>query len=106
MPDQFAQALELFKRFVFNKVIRRPDVQLLEYKGQLVVMELFEAFASDPDRLLPENTQVRWRKACESGNGMRVLADYISGMTDEFASRLYSNIFSPKQGGIQDSLHM
>jgi len=27
-------------------------------------------------------------------------------MTDEFASRLYSNIFSPKQGGIQDSLHM
>ena len=106
MPEHFAQALELFKRFVFNKVIRRPDVQLLEYKGQLVVMELFEAFASDPDRLLPENTQVRWRKACESGNGMRVLADYISGMTDEFASRLYSNIFSPKQGGIQDSLHM
>ena len=106
MPTHFAQALELFKRFVFNKVIRRPDVQLLEYKGQLVVMELFEAFASDPDRLLPENTQVRWRKACESGNGMRVLADYISGMTDEFASRLYSNIFSPKQGGIQDSLHM
>jgi len=106
MPEKFAQALELFKRFVFNKVIRRPDVQLLEYKGQLVVMELFEAFASDPDRLLPENTQVRWRKACENDNGMRVLADYISGMTDEFASRLYSNIFSPKQGGIQDSLHM
>lgn len=54
----------------------------------------------------PKTPKFRWRKACESGNGMRVLADYISGMTDEFASRLYSNIFSPKQGGIQDSLHM
>ncbi len=106
MPFRFAQALELFKRFVFTKVIRRPDVQLLEYKGQLVVMELFEAFASDPSRLLPDNTQLRWRKAQESGNGMRVLADYISGMTDEFASRLYASIFSPKQGGIQDSFHM
>ncbi|BFT30523.1 anti-phage deoxyguanosine triphosphatase [Alteromonas sp. D210916BOD_24] len=106
MPFHFAQALELFKRFVFTKVIRRPDVQLLEYKGQLVVMELFEAFASDPCRLLPENTQLRWRKAQGSGNGMRVLADYISGMTDEFASRLYASIFSPKQGGIQDSFHM
>ena len=106
MPHGFGEALALFKRFVFRKVIRRPDVQLLEYKGQLVVMELFEAFASDPARLLPENTQERWRKAEEEGNGMRVLADYISGMTDEFASRLYSSIFSPKQGGIQDSFHM
>ncbi|MBU3022734.1 anti-phage deoxyguanosine triphosphatase [Aestuariibacter sp. A3R04] len=106
MPCHYAQALELFKRFVYGKVIRRPDVQLLEYKGQLVVMELFEAFASDPERLLPENTQLRWQKASEEQNGMRVLADYISGMTDEFASRLYSSIFSPKQGGIQDTFHI
>lgn len=106
MPHHFAEALELFKRFVFRKVIRRPDVQLLEYKGQLVVMELFEAFASDPARLLPENTQVRWRNEQDAGNGMRVLADYISGMTDEFATRLYASIFSPKQGGIQDGFHM
>lgn len=106
MPPHFAKALELFKRFVYTKVIRRPDVQLLEYKGQLVVMELFEAFASDPERLLPENTQLRWRKACEEQNGMRVLADYISGMTDEFASRLYGSIFSPKQGGIHDSFQV
>ncbi|MEC8374789.1 MAG: dGTPase, partial [Pseudomonadota bacterium] len=75
-------------------------------KGQLVVMELFEAFASDPARLLPENTQVRWRNEQDAGNGMRVLADYISGMTDEFATRLYASIFSPKQGGIQDGFHM
>lgn len=106
MPDDFHEALELFKRFVLNKVICRPDVQLLEYKGQLVVMELFEAFSSDPQRLLPENTQERWRQAAENGNGMRVLADYISGMTDEFASRLYTTLFSPKHGGIQDGFHI
>jgi dGTPase len=106
MPNTFAQALECFKRFVYQNVIRRPDVQLLEYKGQLVVMELFEAFSSDPERLLPENTQERWHNAQAQGNGMRVLSDYISGMTDEFASRLYANIFSPKQGGIQDGFHI
>jgi dGTPase len=44
-------------------------------------------------------------KACEQNNGMRVLADYISGMTDEFASRLYGTLFSPRQGGIQDNFH-
>ncbi|WP_373318444.1 anti-phage deoxyguanosine triphosphatase [Alteromonas salexigens] len=106
LPTAFSEALELFKRFVYNKVIRRPDVQMLEYKGQLVVMELFEALSSDPERLLPENTQARWRTAQASGNGMRVIADYISGMTDEFAARLYSTLFVPKQGTSQDSLHM
>ena len=105
MPTDFESGLELFKRFVYNKVIRRPDVQQLEYKGQMVVMELLEAFSSDPERLLPENTQERWLKACEQNNGMRVLADYISGMTDEFASRLYGTLFSPRQGGIQDNFH-
>ena len=105
MPTDFENGLELFKRFVYNKVIRRPDVQQLEYKGQMVVMELLEAFSSDPERLLPENTQERWLKACEQDNGMRVLADYISGMTDEFASRLYGTLFSPRQGGIQDNFH-
>ena len=82
------------------------EIQLLEYKGQQVVMELFESFSSDPERLLPLNTQKRWERATEQGNGQRVIADYISGMTDEFASRLYSNMFVPKRGGTHDTLSL
>lgn len=106
LPAAHQQALELFKQFVYFKVIRKPEVQLLEYKGQQVVMELFEAFSSDPSRLLPENTRKRWRIAEESHNGPRVIADYISGMTDEFASRLYSNMFVPKRSGPHDTLSL
>ncbi|MEW9799541.1 anti-phage deoxyguanosine triphosphatase [Alteromonas sp. CYL-A6] len=105
-PDQFEHALALFKGFVFNKVIQRTDVQSLEYKGQLIVMELFEAFSADPQRLLPQNTQKRWQAAQAEGNGMRVIADYISGMTDEFASRLYTSLFVPKTGSVNDNLHL
>lgn len=94
-PAQYNQALSLFKKYVFNRVILKPDIQLLEYKGQQIVMELFEAFASDPLRLLPDNTRQRYRIACEHNNGTRVIADYISGMTDGFASRLYNNLFLP-----------
>jgi dGTPase len=94
-PEQYSQALSLFKKYVFNRVILKPDIQLLEYKGQQIVMELFEAFASDPRRLLPDNTRERHKIACEQNNGLRVIADYISGMTDGFASRLYSTLFLP-----------
>ncbi len=99
LEPEFAHALTVLKQLVYRYVIRKPEIQMLEYKGQQIVMELFEAFASDPERLLPLNTQERWRTSQEQGlNSHRVLADYISGMTDEFAGRLYQQLFSPKAG--------
>ena len=104
-PPLYQQALSVFKKYVFNRVILKPDIQLLEYKGQQIVMELFEAFSSDPIRLLPENTRQRYKAANAENNGQRVISDYISGMTDGFASRLYSNLFLPAgQGGLDKSV--
>lgn len=101
LPEHHHQTLDEFKRFVYRRVIKKPDIQLLEYKGQQVVIELFEAFASDPERLLPENTRQRWENACLNDNGHRVIADYISGMTDGFAARLYGDLFMPRNGSLQ-----
>lgn len=103
-PSPFRQALSIFKVYVFNRVIRKPEIQMLEYKGQQIVMELFQAFASDPQRLLPDNTRQRWSRAHEAGNGHRVIADYISGMTDGFASKLYSSLFMPSYGVAGDKI--
>lgn len=103
-PTVYSDALKLFKDYVFNRVIKKPDIQLLEYKGQQIVMELFQAFASDPKRLLPDNTRKRWLEANKQDNGYRVIADYISGMTDGFASKLYANLFMPSSSSIGDKL--
>ena len=99
-PD-FASTLHVLKQLVFKYVIRKPEIQMLEYKGQQIIMELFEAFASDPERLLPLNTRERWIAANEDDtNPMRVIADYISGMTDGFAGRLHQQLFGSKTAGI------
>jgi dGTPase len=100
----FHQALSIFKTYVFNRVIKKPEIQMLEYKGQQIVMELFQAFASDPQRLLPENTRQRWLEANDAGNGHRVIADYISGMTDGFASKLYGTLFMPSSGVVAEKI--
>jgi dGTPase len=104
LPSPHHQALLVFKNFVFTYVIKKPEIQLLEYKGQQIVMAIFEAFASEPARLLPKNTAQRWRVASEQNQalGMRVIADYISGMTDEYANRVYANLFLPKSHRITD----
>lgn len=98
LNEQYSQLLEILKGFVFKRVIRKSEFQAMEYKGQQIVMELFEAFASDPYRLLPENTKERWLIAQDKKDDvqMRIICDYISGMTDEFAAKLYHSLFTPK----------
>ncbi|WP_432459106.1 anti-phage deoxyguanosine triphosphatase [Agarivorans sp. QJM3NY_25] len=94
MEPPMAQALDVLKRFVLHYVIQTPEIEMTRFKGQQVVMELFQAFASDPERLLPLNTRTRWLQAGENGsNQARVIADYIAGMTDDYANRLYHKLF-------------
>ncbi len=101
MQDEYFNVLLALKDLVYCWVIRRPEIQMLEFKGQQIVMELFEAIASDPERLLPYSTQEKWHECVKQhGCGMRVISDYISGMTDDFAGRLYQQLFSPRSSAL------
>jgi len=96
LPVNAEDVLKIFKNFVFSFVIKQTSIQQLEYRGQQIVMELFEALSSDPTRLLPKHAAQRWLYAKENNlNGYRVIADYVSGMTDDYATRLYQSLFTP-----------
>ncbi|NQZ83652.1 MAG: deoxyguanosinetriphosphate triphosphohydrolase family protein [Colwellia sp.] len=96
LPATAAQVLEIFKGFVYQFVIKQTSIQQLEYRGQQIVMELFEALASDPMRLLPNSTAKRWQLAKDNQqNHQRVIADYVAGMTDDYATKLYQTLFLP-----------
>jgi dGTPase len=96
---------------VKNKVIMNENVQQLEFKGQKIVIELFQVLASDPERFLPKPTLHRWEEAgkdCSDGDKerlqIRVVCDFVSGMTDGYAAKFYEKIFSPSKGSIFDKL--
>ena len=98
LPETTAEVLQIFKDFVFQYVIRQTSIQRLEYRGQQIVMELFEALASDPQRLLPASTAKRWLEASRNyDNPERIIADYVAGMTDDYATRLYQTLFVPRK---------
>jgi len=99
-PEQ--QLLNALKQFIFRFVIRKPEMQVQEFKGQQVVMELFDALSVDPERLLPENTKHRYLLEKDkldegkAGNPQRVIADYLAGMTDAYAAKLHQEMFSAR----------
>jgi len=102
LPKEYATALNIFKQFVFTHVISKPQMQVMNFRGQQVLMSLFEVFANEPERLLPQKTKKRWQQANSTSAQMRVVADYISGMTDQYAHKMYADLFLPKSAGITD----
>ncbi|MEO2265764.1 anti-phage deoxyguanosine triphosphatase [Pseudoalteromonas pernae] len=95
LPEPYQELLDVLKRFIYHRLIRAPHMQQIEFNGQKLIIELFEAFASDPLRLLPETTAVAYREAEKMGQSTyRVLCDYLSGMTDEYAYRTHQRLFS------------
>ena len=93
-----AAILDILKTFVLKHVIRQRQNQILEIKGQMIVDKLFEALLENPERLLkPDEYELS-----KTSNSKRVLSDYVSGMTDLYASRLYSSLFLPQSGSLFD----
>ncbi len=104
LEDKYEKMRKHIFDLVITKVIKTPNVQQLEFKGQKLIIELFEALSSDPERLLPTTTVDKYKKAESEREKQRVICDYISGMTDEYATRLYKKIYAPHKGSIFDRL--
>lgn len=94
MEPSMAVALGILKNFVSHYVIQIPQVQIVEYKGQQIIMDIFEALSADPERLLYDNERTKWQLAGSDTEQMRVICDYISSMTDGHAQRLHQQLFS------------
>lgn len=101
MNETAQQELEILKGFVVKHVIKTAEVQMLEYKGQQMIVRLFEAIANNPSRLLPTK---HYDEYIANGSDLRIICDYIAGTTDDYATKVYHKIFTPSSGSIFDRL--
>jgi dGTPase len=93
-PDVMVQFNEL-RAFLFEAVYRNQIAKGEEGKAKTLVMQLYEYFMKNPDRMPPE-----YRLIAEQEGLPRAVCDYISGMTDRYAVHIYENIFIPRSWGI------
>lgn len=114
LKKDYARMRTAIFNLVMKKVIKSSNVQQLEFKGQKIVIELFQAIESDPERLLPEKTKDKLKKIREEYQSIdnvdykkrraRLICDYIAAMTDDYATRLYEKIYHPHKGSIFDRM--
>ncbi len=101
MTEPAKRELDVLKSFVVKHVIKTAEVQTLEYKGQQMIVRLFEAIHSNPSRLLPKKY---YDEYLAHDKNPRVICDYVAGTTDDYATKVYHKIFTPSTGSIFDRL--
>lgn len=83
----------------YGMVVSKPEVQMLERKGQRIISALFDEYIIDPSRLIP-----KWEKMDSGDSKERRVSDYIAGMTDSYATKIYHRLFTPGVGSSRDEL--
>ncbi len=92
-PEDWKDFMRL-QQFLFENVYRSPQVCILNEKGKLIIRGLFNHLEKRPE-MLPKSFRARFRMGLKGSEKRRIIADYISGMTDRYAMDLYQMMFEP-----------
>ncbi len=97
--------IDFYKKLSNELIFRTPQVKQLEYKGRRILSELFLALRENYSTkkalsLVPQSTEALITKSPDQID--RVLADYLSGLTDTAVIRTYRRLFDPGYGSITD----
>ena len=103
---------EIYKRLAFDVVFRSPELKQLEFKGNFMLERLWdvlkkryiddETIAGQDFQLLPHDDAVEFKSAPDADARARLVCDFLAGMTDGYAARLYKRLFVPDFGSIGD----
>ncbi len=106
IPIEYQIEIAYIKKLSWEFVIQSPQVRLLEERAKHIVRCLFLKFMREKKvkYLLPDD----WKEYLPDGSSpeqrARVVSDYVSGMTDDYAQKTYAKLFLPNQGSIYEVL--
>lgn len=94
--DEVFQDLKIVRDFLFTRMYRAPSVVEMRKKVTQVVKDLFPYFLENPQEL-PDNWQRDISDPADKIMLARLVADYVSGMTDRFAQTEHTRLIVPSR---------
>lgn len=88
--DEYAEAFEEIRDFMFENVYLNPIAKREETKIKALIERMYEHYLANTDQMPSEYQQIVERDGAE-----RAVTDFLSGMTDNYAIRDYERIFVP-----------
>ncbi len=109
IEPEILEECALYKRIAYDLIFQSPQIQQVEFKGSYILESMFEAlmdqYSGNSKRslgILPRETAgLVHRETTEAAKARRV-CDYLAGLTDGEAIRIYRRLFDPDFGSITD----
>ncbi|GFN32828.1 deoxyguanosinetriphosphate triphosphohydrolase family protein [Paenibacillus xylaniclasticus] len=101
---ELLRTMEILKKLAWVTLIKDFRVQRLQMRSEIMIRRLWESFC-DPDRgrlILPPDWTESFERHKSHWQWPRFIADYISGMTDSYASKVYNELYASKTGSIYE----
>lgn len=86
------EAFDKLHDFMYASVYLDSAAKAEEYKVEGLVSQLYAYYQRNPDKLPPMYQTIAWEEGLE-----RAVTDYISGMSDEYAVRVFDDLFIPQK---------
>lgn len=92
------EAFEELHAFMYQKVYLNPECKHEEGKAEQLVQMLYDHFCRHPEQLPSP-----YDKICAQEGAPRAACDYIAGMSDFYAMRIFRKLYIPEvwEGGGQ-----
>ena len=91
LTGEVAETMNELRRFMFERVYLCNSLKEERNKGKLILEILFDYYVHHPEVLPPEYLQ--WA----GGDLLRSIADYIAGLTDNYAIGTFKHFFIPRE---------
>ena len=91
MSDESWEAFLELRRFMFENLYTNPVAKSQEKKAENLVVSLYEFLLENPNAMPTEYQAIALKDGLD-----RAVCDYISGMSDRYAIKLYNDFFVPK----------
>lgn len=90
MSPLVQEAMDGLREFMFERVYRDKWRAAEEHRCDLVMKQLFHYYSDHPGEMPEEYVLIGYREGMERG-----VCDFLSGMTDRYAVRIYQQLFVP-----------
>ncbi len=103
VPATLRRRCEVLKSLAFELLIDDPRVASLEARAGRILTELFALYREPQSlKLYTEEFRDYFGTAATDAERARVACDFIAGMTDEYAGRVYARVFMPVRAALGD----
>ncbi|MBJ6362636.1 deoxyguanosinetriphosphate triphosphohydrolase family protein [Paenibacillus sp. GCM10012307] len=101
---ELLRTMEILKKLAWVTLVKDFRVQRLQMRSEIRIGRLWDSFI-DPDYgrlIIPPDWVENYKQHKQHWPWARFVADYISGMTDAYAEKVYAELFSGSSGSIYE----